>query len=142
MYSSRPSPPALLQSFLDLLPVLSHPIEPGAALQIGAGAAQLIALLPCTDPDGAVGRAATAATDTAGVGGHPVQSAVYSRPVYGLPAGYEGRPHGDLTVGDVLAGAGPRSPPPRRCPGGRSRRGCHGGMGLGWGRGFGHELKY
>ena len=57
------------------------------------------------DPDGAVWRpAAISASGTAGVGGHPVQSPVYSRPVYGLSAGYEGRPHGDLAVGYVLAG--------------------------------------
>ena len=104
MYSSRPSPPALLQSFLDLLPVLSHPIEPGAALQIGAGAAQLVAPLSGTDPDGAVGRAAAVpASGTAGVGGHPVQGAINSRPVDSLSSRHKGRPHGDLAVGYVLA---------------------------------------
>ena len=47
--------------------------EPGAALQIGAGVAQLAAPLPGADPDGAVGRAAAAAASgAAGVGGHPV----------------------------------------------------------------------
>ena len=96
---------ALHQLLLDLLTVLSQPIKPGAARQIGAGAAQLVAPLPGTDPDGAVGRAAAIpASCAAGVGGHPVQGFVYSRPVYGLPAGYEGRPHGDLAVGYMLAG--------------------------------------
>ena len=55
---------------------VSQPIEPGAALQIAAGAAPLVAPLP-----GAVGRAsAIPASSAAGVGGHPVQGAVYSRP--------------------------------------------------------------
>ncbi len=97
--------PALLQLLLNLLPVLTQPFEPGAALQIGAGAAQLVAPLPGADPDGAVGRAAAIpASGTAGVGGHPVQGLIYRGPVYGLPAGHKGGPHGDLAVGDVLAG--------------------------------------
>jgi len=83
--------------------VLSQPIELGAALQIGAGAAQLVASLPGAEPDGAVGRAATiSASGAAGVGGHPVQGAVYSGPVYGLPAGHKGGPHWNLAVADVL----------------------------------------
>ena len=95
---------ALLQLFLSLLSVLAQPIEPGAALKIGAVAAQLIAPLPGADPDGAVGRAAAiSASGAAGVGGHPVESPVYSRPVNGLSSGHEGRPHGDLAVGYVLA---------------------------------------
>lgn len=54
---------------------------------------------------GAVGRAAAIpASGAAGVGGHPVQGAVYSRPVYGLPAGHKWGPHGDLAVGYMLAG--------------------------------------
>lgn len=35
-----------------------------------------------------------AAPGAAGVGGHPVESPVQSRPVYGLSAWYERRPHG------------------------------------------------
>ena len=82
-----------------------QPFELGAALQIAAGAAQLVDPLPGADPDGAVGRAAAIpASCAAGVGGHPVQSPVYSRPVYGLSAGHKGGPHGYLAVADVLAG--------------------------------------
>jgi len=82
-----------------------QPLEFGAALQIGAGAAQLVAPLPGADPDSTVGRAAAiAASGAAGVGGHPVQRFVYSRPVYGLPAGHKGGPHGDLAVGYMLSG--------------------------------------
>ena len=99
--------PALLQLLLNPLPVLSQPIEFGAALQIGAGAAQLVAPLPGADPDGTIGRAAAVpASGAAGVGGHPVESPVYSRPVYGLPAGHKGGPHWNLAVGYMLAGAG------------------------------------
>ena len=39
----------------------------------------------------------------AGVGGHPLQGAVYSRPIYGLSSDDKGRPHGDLAVGYMLA---------------------------------------
>ena len=96
--------PAFPQILPDLHPMLLQPFELGAALQIAAGAAQLVAPLPGADPDGAVGRAAAiSASGAASKGGHPVQGAVYSCPVYGLPAGYEGRPHGDLAVGYVLA---------------------------------------
>jgi hypothetical protein len=95
---------ALFQLLLNHLTILSQLIEPGAALQIAAGAAQLIAPFPGTDPDGAIGRAAAiSASGAAGVGGHPVESPVHFGPVYGLPTGYEGRPHGDLAVGYVLA---------------------------------------
>ena len=97
--------PSLLQLLLNILPVLSQPIETGAALQICAGAAQLIALLPGTDPDGAVGRpAAISASGTAGIGGHPVESLVHCGPVDGLSSGHEMRPSGDLAVGYMLAG--------------------------------------
>ena len=66
--------PALFQLLLNHLTVLSQPIEPGAALQIGAGAAPLVAPLPGADPDGAVRRAtAIPASGAAGVGGHPVK---------------------------------------------------------------------
>ena len=66
--------PALLQLLLSLLPVLTQPVETGAALQIGAGAAPLVAPLPGADPDGAVRRAtAIPASGAAGVGGHPVK---------------------------------------------------------------------
>ena len=98
---------ALLQLFLSLLSVLAQPIEPGAALKIGAVAAQLIAPLPGADPDGAVGRAAAiSASGAAGVDDHPVQGPVHRGPVDGLSSGHEGRPHGDLAVADVLSGAG------------------------------------
>ena len=50
--------------------MLPQPVEPGAALQIGAGAAQLVAPLPGADPDGAVGRAADIpASGAAGIDG-------------------------------------------------------------------------
>jgi len=66
-----------------------HPLEPGAALQIDAGAAPLVAALPSTDPDGAVGRATSVpASSAAGIGGHPVRGAVYCRPIDGLSAGH------------------------------------------------------
>ena len=96
---------ALFQLLLNHLTILSQLIEPGAALQIAAGAAQLVAPLPGADPDSAVGRAAAIpASGAAGVGGHPVESPVYSHPVYGLPAGHKGGPHWNLAVGYMLAG--------------------------------------
>ena len=48
--------------------------------------------------------AAATASGAAGIGGHPVQGPVHRRPVDGLSSGHKGRPHGDLAVGDMLAG--------------------------------------
>ena len=63
--------PAFPQILPDLHPMLLQPFELGAALQIAAGAAQLVAPLPGADPDGAIGRpTAAAASSAAGVGGH------------------------------------------------------------------------
>lgn len=45
-----------------------------------------------------------AASGAASVCCHPVQGAVHSGPSPWPLHGYKGRPHGDLAVGDVLAG--------------------------------------
>jgi hypothetical protein len=47
---------------------------------------------------------AAAASGAAGVSGHPVQGPVHRSPVDGLSSRHKGRPHGDLAVGDMLAG--------------------------------------
>ena len=83
--------------------MLLEPLEFGAAVQIAAGAAQLVSPLTGADSDGAVGRAAAIGTScAAGVLLHPFQAPINCRPVYDLPAGNEGRPHGNLAFNDVF----------------------------------------
>jgi len=83
--------------------MLLEPLEFGAAVQITAGAAQIISPLTGADSDGAVGRAAAIGTScAAGILLHPFQAPINCRPVYDLPAGNEGRPHGNLAFNDVF----------------------------------------
>lgn len=93
---------------------------------------------------GAVERAPAAmASGAAGIGGHPVQGAVHRGPVYGLSSGHKGRPHGDLAVGDVLAGlAGALGNSAASQGAGIAEDAAAGGeRGLGWIYGFRHEGK-
>ena len=75
--------------------MLHKPVKPGAALQIGAGAAQLVAPLSGADPDGAVGRpSAISASCAAGVGGHPVQARSIAAQSMASPPGMKGDQEG------------------------------------------------
>ena len=83
--------------------MLLEPLEFGATVQIAAGAAQIVPPLTGADSDGAVWRAAAIGTScAAGVLLHPFQAPINRSPVYDLPAGNEGRPHGNLAFNDVF----------------------------------------
>jgi hypothetical protein len=80
------------------------------------------------------------ASGAVGVGGHPVQGPIDSRPVYGLSAGHKGRPGGDLAVCDVLSGAGRALRRRAAAQGAGAAEDAAGAeLGFGWVRGFGHE---
>jgi hypothetical protein len=86
---------------------------------------------------------AALASGAAGVGGHPVQGPIDSRPVYALSAGHKGRPHGDLAVGDVLAGLARAIRHRAAAKGAGAAEDAAGAeVGLGWGRGFDHENRH